>query len=89
MTKYDSLVPLDHCCATCGKNKEEVNFIVKTNENNRTVARNCNSCIRLGLTDGKRQKRKVVSLSDDYKDEGRKRIRENIANYFKEVSNAG
>ena len=94
MTLYEGLVPLDHYCGTCGKNKEEVNFTVVTNTHCRTVASHCNSCIKLGLcraVNNARKRRRVISLStsDDYKHEVRKRIRENIANYFKEVSNAG
>ena len=87
MNKYESLVPLDHYCESCGKNKEEVGFTVQHNKHNRTVFRYCNACIHLGLgrsEDGTRQRRRVVSTEEDYRDEVRKRIREDFVNYFKE-----
>ena len=87
MNKYESLVPLDHYCESCGKNKEEVGFTVQHNKHCRTVFRHCNACIHLGLAkceDSKRRRRRVISVVDNYRDEVRKRIREDIANYFKE-----
>ena len=74
---HQELIPQDHRCNNCGRNKEEVQFKVSRYADNRRVPyldKLCTTCLH----------RKDSPLKSNYRIAKRKEIKESFDRYFKE-----
>lgn len=66
-----NLVPEDHICCICHKDKTEVNFTVARNKYNKTIRPYCNSCHRAGKSIGIFETRVKHTVVQSFRDKER------------------